>query len=170
MLDSARPETPVPRGGALAPRPGYRGQRSRTAMAVAERGSATGEPAIGGTVAPFLLAVGLPAHGSRRRDRLAGLTRASGRRPAQTQGHRSRRSGPVSARVVRLPPTQLVDGQQELLVLVALLPSCTVTGEAGDEHQRVAADRTRIFARQSSPGHRLDVSRHTGIPAASSIF
>ena len=28
----------------------------------------------------------------------------------------------------------------------------------------------RIFARQSSPGHRLDVSRHTGIPAASSIF
>ena len=26
----------------------------------------------------------------------------------------------------------------------------------------------RIFTRQSSPGHRLAVSRHTGIPAASS--
>ena len=43
---------------------------------------------------------------------------------------------------VRLAPTQLVDGQQQFFVLVAVLPSRTVTGEAGDEYQRVAADCT----------------------------
>jgi hypothetical protein len=39
------------------------------------------------------------------------------------------------------PHAQLVDGQQELLVLVALLAGRAVGRESGDENQRVAADR-----------------------------
>ena len=70
---------------------------SRTAMAMAER-LGSWRTGYRRNRCTLLLAVGLPTHGSRRRDRLAGLTRASGRRPAQTQGHRSRRSGPVSAK------------------------------------------------------------------------
>jgi hypothetical protein len=87
--------------------------------------------------------------------RSSGLTEEPVDRLHRPPGCGSRFAPKRSARWIdasgRPPPTsrsgtsqssQLVDGQQEFLVLVAPSPRGTATGEAGEEHERIVSDGT----------------------------